>query len=136
MSDKEDRLFVPLKSEPFSWFLSGAKLWELRRQSGQYKNIERLRLGRKVELRRGYGNPKDALWGKIVAVISADNLEDFFDRVQFEDVIPTVSSRAEAIRVATRILRLDQESDTKVVGFKVEVDRCALSISTRVSSQQ
>jgi len=111
----EDRLFVPLAEEPFNWFCSGQKKWELRRFGRQY-TLKHVRVGRRVELRRGYRGP-DALWGKILDVVQANSMDEFFNRVPFEEVIPVATSREHAIKIATDILGVDLK--TPLLGFAV-----------------
>jgi ASC-1-like (ASCH) protein len=111
-----DRLFVPLAHQPFRWFQSGEKKWELRRFGRQY-TPKHVRVGRRVELRKGYKGP-DALWGKILDVIQAKNVDDFFNKVPFKDVIPIASSREDAVKIATNILNVDP--DTPLLGFAVD----------------
>jgi hypothetical protein len=113
-----DRLFVPLSAEPYMWFETGKKRWELRRYGRQYteKNVYP---GRRVELRCGYSNPDRALWGTIVAVAYERDVKGFFDRVPFKEVIPSASSPAEAITMAENILNLDLDNSKPVLGFQV-----------------
>jgi hypothetical protein len=117
MCDKP-RLFVPLSSEPFNWFKSEKKRWELRRYGNKYteKNIIP---GRKVELRRGYSDPNQAIWGIIGRVIISNNLDEFFGIVNFSDVIPIVNSRIEAINLSMHILKIPLSESHKVIGFEV-----------------
>src|SRR5438445_4843431 len=77
-SEKRDRLFVPLASEPFDWFLGGRKRWELRRFGRQYTHVH-VKIGRPVELRRGYSS-KQVLCGQITNVVQADGLCEFFQK--------------------------------------------------------
>jgi hypothetical protein len=114
-SPEADRLFVPLADEPFAWFRSGQKKWELRRYGRQYTR-KHVRVGRRVELRRGYKGP-DALWGEILEVVEASGVDEFFNKVHFKEVIPVADSREHAIRIATDIMRTD--SNTHVLGFAV-----------------
>jgi hypothetical protein len=111
-----DRLFVPLAHQPFRWFQSGEKKWELRRFGRQY-TPKYVRVGRRVELRKGYRGP-DALWGKILDVIQAKNVDDFFNKVPFKDVIPVADTREDAVKIAIHILNVD--SDTPLLGFAVD----------------
>ncbi len=115
-----DRLFVPLSSDPFAWFRSGKKTWELRKRGRQYtcSNVWR---GRDVELRRGYTNAESALWGEIIDVIEADSIEAFFKCVHWQTVLPESSSLDAAIADARRILNINDDEDTPVLGFKVEL---------------
>ena len=110
-----DRLFVPLSTDPFNWFVLGKKKWELRRRGRQYTR-HHVRVGRSVEFRRGYRG-RDALWGEIVAVIEADSIEEFFRKVPFREVIPTATSVEEAIAISTGILRV--EANTPILGFEI-----------------
>ena len=59
-----DRLFVPLAERPYRWFESGLKTWELRTMGRRF-NARHIRIGRVVELRRGYSTP-DSLWGTVI----------------------------------------------------------------------
>jgi ASC-1-like (ASCH) protein len=112
---KLDRLFVPLATDPFNWFVVGKKKWELRRRGRQYTR-HHVRVGRSVEFRRGYRG-REVLWGEIVAVIEADNIEEFFRKVPFREVIPTASSVEEAIAISSGILKV--EANTPLLGFAI-----------------
>jgi hypothetical protein len=112
---KADRLFVALSDQPFAWFRSGQKKWELRRFGRQY-TPKHVRVGRRVELRRGYRGP-DVLWGEILDVIEAAGIDDFFNKVHFKEVIPVADSREQAIKIATDILKIDRQ--TPLLGFAV-----------------
>jgi ASC-1-like (ASCH) protein len=116
-----DRVFVPLSSAPFRWFSSGAKRWELRRHGRQYTR-KHLTPGRRVELRRGYTNKHTALWGRIEEVREADTLSEFFNRVDFREVIPEARSRLEAEDTATKIIG---GGHVPVIGFRVALDPIA-----------
>ena len=110
-----DRVFVPLAKAPFHWFASGHKSWELRRRGRQYTQ-KHLVPGRRVELRLGYSDRSAALWGRIAEVLEADSLSQFFDAVDFKEVIPEAVSRAEAMETAAGILGADA---FPVIGFCV-----------------
>jgi hypothetical protein len=69
-----------------------------------------------VEFRRGYRG-REVLWGEIVAVIEADNIEEFFRKVPFREVIPTASSVEEAIAISSGILKV--EANTPLLGFAI-----------------
>jgi hypothetical protein len=116
-----DRLFVPLAAEPFAWFVSGEKKWELRKYGRQYTE-KHVRAGRKVELRLGYSNPDRALWGVIISVERASTVEEFFDRVPYNQVIPIASSQSEAIALVNLILNLDPSAEVPVLGFQVVIE--------------
>jgi ASC-1-like (ASCH) protein len=116
-----NRMFVPLANAPFRWFASGNKRWELRRRGRQYTQ-KHLIPGRRVELRRGYSDKTAALWGNITEVREADNLSQFFDAVDFREVMPEAASRAEAMKTAAEILG---EDTFPVIGFRIEADPVA-----------
>jgi ASC-1-like (ASCH) protein len=113
-----DRVFVPLAKAPFRWFASGHKSWELRRRGRQYTQ-KHLIPGRRVELRCGYSDKRAALWGRISEVREAESLSQFFDAVDFREVIPEAASRAEAMETAADILG---EDTFPVIGFRIEAD--------------
>jgi hypothetical protein len=111
------RLFVPLARDPFRWFVDGRKKWELRRYGRQY-TPENVPVGRRVELRLGYST-KESLWGTVVEVLLASNISVFFSKIDYKIVIPSASSREEAIETAHTILNVPLESETPVFAFKV-----------------
>jgi hypothetical protein len=112
---KVDRLFVPLATQPFVWFSSGQKKWELRRFGRQY-TPKHVRVGRRVELRRGYGG-REVIWGKVLDVVEADGVDDFFNKVNYKEVVPVANSREDAIKIAIEILKIDPK--TRLLGFAV-----------------
>lgn len=116
-----DRLFVPLAADPFRWFCSGRKNWELRKLGRQYTPVH-VRLGRGVELRRGYSDRDAALWGQIIAVVQANSIQAFFAEVPWSSVLPESVSLDDAIAEACRILNITDASGTPVLGFRVRVD--------------
>lgn len=115
------RLFVPLSSAPHAWFRSGDKQWELRRYGRQYTESH-LRVGRPVELRRGYTDANTSLWGAIESVQRATSLRDFFDKVPYAAVIPEAASVDDAVDQAARILGVGAEEPVDLIGFKLELD--------------
>jgi hypothetical protein len=117
---KTDRLFVPLASDPHSWFLSGRKNWELRRLGRQYTE-RHVRPGRMVELRRGYSDKATSLWGVIDDVAVANTISSFFDAVPYAQVIPTAQSRDDAEAIAAQILGVAADSPVDVIGFQVRL---------------
>lgn len=123
-----DRLFVPLASKPYQWFKSGQKQWELRRYGRQYTE-KHVRPQRQVELRLGYSDPNQALWGTIIKVETAESLEDFFDRVPFKQVIPNAQNLDEAIATIEKILGLSSDCSSRVLGFEVLLNHAHHSFS-------
>jgi hypothetical protein len=114
---KADRLFVPLAEQPYRWFASGHKTWELRAKRGQFTE-QHIDLGRRVELRRGYSTP-DSLWGVIEDAIVAPTVEAFFDQVSWQQVIcdPAIKTREQAEAMARTMIK-----SVPVIGFKIKID--------------
>ena len=117
-----DRLFVPLSSEPFDWFVSGEKTWELRRHGRQFTRDHVYR-GRYVELRRGY-NSNDSLVGTINSVVESSSLREIFEavgKIEFEKgyraIIPNARSLEEACAKAEEILK--PKPGEKFIAFNV-----------------
>lgn len=116
----EKRLFVPLAGQPFEWFSSGRKRWELRKYGRQYTE-KHLVAGRRVELRRGYSTGH-SLWGTLARTERAESIARFFDVVPYSLVVPGAASLAEAIEVAHGILGT---GEFHVIGFEVGLDPAA-----------
>lgn len=117
-----DRIFVPLSREPYAWFESGEKVWELRKYGRQFTE-KHIYPGRRVELRRGYSDASRTLWGTIERVEKAVGIEDFFDKVPYSRVIPVAKSRADAAMMAKEILGIGEDPQVPLVGFMVSVDK-------------
>ena len=100
MTDKT--MFVPLNSEPWYWFRDGKKTWELRRAKGQFA-VDRVKVGRRIELRRGYSTP-DSLFGFVEDVAIGAEIESIFRLVNYRKIIPTARSLDAAIERAKSIL--------------------------------
>jgi hypothetical protein len=111
---------VPLSTKPYEWFQCGRKAWELRKCARQF-TPDHIRIGRPVELRLGYARPQRSLWGQIADVITADSLADFFDRVDWREVLPDSIDRADAERTAREILQLDVNDSRPVIGFRIHL---------------
>lgn len=116
-----DRLFVPLATAPYHWFLSGAKSWELRKMRRQF-TPKHVRAGRKVELRKGYADKNSSLWGNIDRLVIADSLHEFFEKVDWESVIPESTSLDSAIAEVEEILGLETANDGPFIGFSIELE--------------
>lgn len=84
---QQDRLFVPLNSEPWRAFERGEKGAEFRGVNNQY-NRDTVYEGRTVELRRGYSTD-DSLWGTITDVTVDDHLgdlvEQYYEQLNYGD---------------------------------------------------
>lgn len=95
--DKENRLFVPVTSEAYSWFEDHEKSFELRRDYGRFRS-DRMKRGRWVEIRRGYSG--DSIWGKIGRVITGENLREILKETKYSKVIPVARDLDEAVEIA------------------------------------
>lgn len=116
-----DRLFVPLSKKPYQWFASGEKRWELRKRARQYTENQ-VRSGRSVELRLGYNGSCKSIWGRIVDIYVASSITEFFNAVDWRQVIPESQNRQEAESCARRILRLEHDAEHDVIGFKIAIE--------------
>ena len=119
--DRPTRLFVPLASDPFEWFLSGAKQWEVRAHKRQY-TTRHVYPGRRVELRRGYSDPNASIWGCVAEVIIAKSIRRVFDQIEYEHVIPIATNKDEAISMVSHILNVGPDELSDVMAFRVERD--------------
>jgi len=123
-----DRLFVPLATAPFEWFQSGHKRWELRRYGRQYTE-KHVRPGRSVELRRGYSDATNALWGTVVRTVKAESLQQLFQQVPFDSVIPPAHNQAEAISMCASILRISESEPVNLLAFEVTLRPTIIQIA-------
>lgn len=98
-----NRLFVPLKTEPFNWFKSGNKIFELRNQVGQY-NKNQIITGRKIELRRGYST-NDKLFGVIGQVVWVNEIDDLFNQINYSKIVPEALNLESAKQEIFKMLR-------------------------------
>lgn len=113
-----DRLFVPLASQPFEWFVSGEKHWELRRYGRQWTD-KHVYHGRKVELRKGYSG--ESLWGTIEDTVAATGLNAMFAKVPFYRIAPGCQSASDAVDVCKSILHLADGDAPRLLAFKVKI---------------
>lgn len=107
-----NRLFVPLNSEAFSWFKQG-KTWEVRKMKGQY-NLKNIKVGRKVELRRGY-NSKDSIWGFITEVRVFENAKELMKLIDYKKILPTAKSFQEAEFLLENFV----STNDKIIAFRI-----------------
>lgn len=97
---KQDRLFVPLSTEPFLDFKQRGKCYEVRTYGGQYTE-KFVFAGRIVELRKGYSG--ESLWGTIGNVVTG-SLEDIFNGLDYRIVEPLAQSKEHAIQEIAAML--------------------------------
>ena len=126
----EKRLFVPLCSDPFKWFKSGKKTWELRRMRGQF-TLKTVTYGRPVELRRGYSTP-DSLFGTVGAILIESSLRNWFHSIHdFKVVIPIAETVYDAIEIASEIMNVDPDEDVAMLGFQFVPNRALSGVVKR-----
>lgn len=97
------RLFVPLAREPYDWFASGAKKFEVRRNHGPF-SVGRLPVGRRAELRRGYQKTSSVLWGTITSTTVAPSIELLYRAIPAAEAIPTGQSLQELVAYTRSLL--------------------------------
>lgn len=111
----KDRLFVPLNKHWYDLFLEGKKKWEIRGLSNRF-NRQTVRVGRDVELRRGYAK-EGAIWGKIVEVHIVSTV-----------YIPIINVLEELFPIPKSSLLWDEIQEynakySKFIVFKIEVNK-------------
>jgi len=115
------RLFVPLAREPYGWFLSGAKRWEVRRQQGTFA-LRNVTIGRRVELRRGYRDFTSSIWGTVTDVVTDTSLTELLHHLPLSEVVPNTTDYLAALRTVAGILRIDPSGNVGVVAFRISLD--------------
>jgi ASC-1-like (ASCH) protein len=117
---KFDRLFVPLSSNPYNWFESGRKEWELRKYGRQYNELH-VRVCRLVELSKGYSS-KNRLWGHITSITLGKDLEEIFTKIHYSKILPEANSKENAVEIAAKILKISPEEKNNLIAFKIAFD--------------
>ncbi len=107
-----DRLFVPLNAMWHRLFLSGEKTWELRGVNSRF-NEDTVRIGRAVEIRRGYCY--DSYVGTIDAYVIAEKWEDLPAQVRV-GVIPNSVANDDA---AKNFLKRFLQKYDSLIAFKI-----------------
>jgi hypothetical protein len=114
-----DRLFVPLTAFCFEQFSCG-KIVEVRRRRGQWLP-KHVRVGRRVELRRGYSGP--ARWATVTAVFEARNINDLLVQVPYRKIFPYATTWSEAERMACHEFSvLSHKEGLPLVAFELKLD--------------
>ncbi len=115
---KINRVFIPLSKEPYEWFKCGFKKWELRRYGRQYTE-KHIKTGKIVELRCGYSNASNAIWGTIKEVIICSSLNQVFEQINYSELIPIALDRKDAIEKSSKILNLASHKESQFIVFKI-----------------
>ena len=116
---KVPRLFIPLNTDAYNWFLGGQKKWELRNYGRQFteKNVF---VNKVVELRKGYSNAEESIWGVVSEVLIFKTFTQVYEFIDYKEVIPIASSKEEAIAISENILGNSDEKNSKLmlIGIK------------------
>ena len=105
---------MPLTSGAYDWFKDRGKRWELRTYGRTY--TERTVIpGRSVELRRGYGG--ESLWGVILQRCVANSLDEIFQTVDFQSVVPVAATLDEAKQIVEDLLGVRQ----RYIAFEISI---------------
>ncbi len=112
------RLFIPLCTEPFNWFVSGEKEWELRRRSSKY-NKDQIIIGDTVELRRGYVARNGVCWGKVTDCREYSSLKEVFSEIPYQKII-RAGSLAEATDYVTNLMGLSYDGRADLIAIRIE----------------
>lgn len=121
MSERR-RLFVPLARDPYNWFASGLKQWEVRRERGAFTR-NHVSTGRRAELRKGYADRASSLWGTVLEVLTAASLDRLVERIPPRLVVPTAEHDDAAIAEMSTILGVNQNDQVSIIGLRIELDR-------------
>ena len=112
------RLFIPLCTEPYAWFVNGTKEWELRKLSGSF-NPKRIKIGQLVELRKGYVAKNGVCWGKVVDCQAFSSLKDVFMHIPYVKIIKAYSVE-DAINYTCNLLKISYEGPSDLVAIKIQ----------------
>jgi hypothetical protein len=117
------RLFVPVAQEPYEWFLSGRKHWELRRQRGVFSS-RNVAVGRRVEVRLGYGLSARTppIWGTVTAVTTDTTIDSIFERIPFAELIPSATDSITGALRAANILGIEPSQEGSFIAFRIDFD--------------
>jgi len=118
--DTDRRLFVPLSSLPFQWFVSGTKRWEVRRRRGVFANG--VTPGRRVELRRGYSDVRSSLWGTVTEVVESAGLRELLETVPYHELGAAEMDGPAAEARISEILSVNADESVDLIAFRIELD--------------
>jgi hypothetical protein len=114
-----DRVFVPLAAFCFEQFSCG-KTIEVRRRLGSFQ-FKHVRVGRRVELRRGYSGP--SRWGTVKSVWEISSINDLLLKMPWRNVFPYATSRREAELMGCQEFTLQSHHDkVPLLAFEVTLD--------------
>ncbi len=112
------RLFIPLYSDPFKWFETGEKEWELRKRSKRF-NPNNFAIGSYVELRRGYVAKNGVCWGRIVDYKEFSSIRDVFLSIPYQKII-NADNLEQATNYVCSILNTSLDSQEDLIAIKIK----------------
>lgn len=112
------RLFIPLCSDPFNWFESGEKEWELRKKSKQF-NSDNIEIGSYVELRRGYVAQNGVSWGIVTDCKTFSSLKDVFSSISYHKIV-RADNEEQAVDYVCTLLGISPDTLVDLVAIKIE----------------
>lgn len=113
---ENSRLFLPLNQMWYELFANGQKEWEIRGINDNF-NQKTVKLGRTVEIRKGYqSNP---LWGIIKDKIVVDSMEKIPKTIYDKTVPPSVQEKPEIIDFIMKY----KDKYKEFILFKIEIER-------------
>lgn len=113
---EKSRLFLPLNQIWYELFANGQKEWEIRGISDNF-NQKTVKLGRTVEIRKGYqSNP---LWGIIKDKLVVDSMEEIPKTIYDKTVPPSVQENSEVIGFIENY----KEKYKKFILFRIQIEK-------------
>lgn len=112
------RLFIPLCSDPFNWFESGEKEWELRKKLKQF-NPNNIEIGSYVELRRGYVAKNGVSWGRVIDCKTFSSLKDVFASIPYQKIV-RADNAEQAVDYVCNLLGISPDTQVDLVAIKIE----------------
>ena len=112
------RLFIPLCTDPFNWFESGEKEWELRKKSKQF-NPDSIEIGSYVELRRGYVAKNGVSWGRVIDCKTFSSLKDVFASIPYQRIV-RADNEEKAVDYVCTLLEIMPDTQVELVAIKIE----------------
>jgi hypothetical protein len=109
------RLFLPLNKIWYELFANGQKEWEVRGINDIF-NQKTVKLGRTVEIRKGYqSNP---IWGVIKDKIVVDSMEEIPKTIYDKTVPPSVQENPEVIN----FINAYKDKYKEFILFKIQIE--------------
>lgn len=113
---ENSRLFLPLNQVWYELFANGQKEWEIRGICDNF-NQKTVKLGRTVEIRKGYQS--DPLWGIIKEKLVVDSIEKIPKTIYDKIVPPSVQEKPEVINFIMKY----KDKYKEFILFKIQIER-------------